>query len=138
MKIAECVDKSRIKQLAERRAFLIRETWASGKILKVLGVNLAMHHVEVSAYNHRFYGVQSADIFAKLLVPAHPEGEAPQLRLRVGRIYAYKVKPIRFQCYDTAFVIQLLHTDAVADRQWLGFGIDGRPGIPFLIREVPI
>ena len=53
--MAECVGESAFKPMCEFSPFLVSESWVHAVGLWILEVNLLMRHVEVSAYDYRFF-----------------------------------------------------------------------------------
>ena len=74
----------------------------------------------------------------EIILPAHTVAESGQFPFTVGRVNRQQVEVPHIQRNDPAFMVMLLHAHAVGHLQRLLLGEDGRAGIAFLFRIVPV
>ena len=74
----------------------------------------------------------------EIILPAHAVAESGQFPFTVGRVNRQQVEVPHIQHNDPAFMVMLLHAHAVGHLQRLLLGEDGRAGIAFLFRIVPV
>ena len=135
---AETVGEPSTQQGGHFLAFLIGETGIFAVGFRIFQVNLLVRHIQVAAHNHRFLGIKSLQVGAKIVLPRHAVVEAAQTVLTVGRVASHEVEIRHFERDHTSLVVVLINAQAVGHAQRSVLGENRRSAVAFLVGIVPV
>ena len=138
IEIAEGVGKAGSQQVGELGAFFVGKAGIAAVGLGVLEVDFLMGHVQVPTEDDGFLGFQLLDVGQESFFPRHAVIQTAEFVLRIGHIDSDEVEMLHLKGNDTAFVVVLIHSYSIGNRQGLVTGKDSSARIAFLFGIVPI
>ena len=135
--MAEGVDKAGTEQRGHLAALLIGKSCIHAVGLGILQVDFLVSHVHVATHYHRLARIESKQIGAEIVFPAHAVVEAAQSVLAVGRIDAHQEEFVHFKRNHTSLVVVLVDAYAVGDIERLVAAENRRTAISFLVGIIP-
>ena len=138
MQVAETVGKAGSQQFGHLAPLLVGEARRAAVGAGVLQVDLLVGHVQVTADDHRLFGVQVQQVSTQVILPLHAVVNAGQFVLGVGHIQVHQIEVLEFQGDGPALMAVGLHPDAVPGIEGLQPGVDQSAGIALLLGTVDV
>ncbi len=138
VKFTKGVDESGADEIGKALPLLLRETVVPLVGLRIGQVDFCVRHVEIAAEDYRFFGFQRFEIREKIAVPLHAIVQPRQVPFGVGGINIHQKKIPVLGCQHAAFAVVHGHAHAGAHADRLDARENGRAGVAFFLRWIPV